>query len=132
MTQKELEKELKDVLKKINKKEKEEFKKDLELINKKTDKLDTVFQNIGDWFGKVFSFGIDNKIIKIIEDIAENIENPKLDSSIKVELENLISKFLDKGLKEQEKSKSNTESQSNTDNKGKALWEETKKVRKAL
>lgn len=63
----------------------------------------------------------------IVED-----ENPKLDSSIKVELENLISKFLDKGLKEQEKSKSNTESQSNTDNKGKALWEETKKVRKAL
>lgn len=126
MTRDEVNNSLKEVLKQIDKKDKEQFRKDLQEINKKADKLDSIFKNISDWFGLFFSIGIDNKITKIINDIAENIENPKLDSSIKEEIENLISKFLDKGTPE-----TKNLNLSNT-NQGKNLWEETKKVRKAL
>lgn len=126
MTRDEVNNNLKEVLKQIDKKDKEQFRKDLQAINKKADKLDSIFKNISDWFGLFFSIGIDNKITKIINDIAENIENPKLDSSIKEEIENLISKFLDKGTPE-----TKNLNLSNT-NQGKNLWEETKKVRKAL
>ena len=48
MTRDEVNNNLKEVLKQIDKKDKEQFRKDLQAINKKADKLDSIFKNISD------------------------------------------------------------------------------------
>lgn len=125
MTKEELEIKLKETVKNISNKEKNEFLKKLKDINKKTDKLDGLLKNVLDNISVAFTFSKDKKIIKLINDIAENIDDPKLDKSVATDINLLIESFLDTST-----SKKNDEQKNNE--KGKVLWEETKKVRKAL
>lgn len=128
MTREEVEIELKEILNGIKNKEKKDFLKQLKAINKETDKLDKTFKNILDNIKFIFTINIDKKILNLIYDIAENIEDERLDNSIRVKIENIIISFLSKDLSDT----SQDNAQINSTDKGKERWEETKKVRKAL
>ncbi|MDR0976034.1 MAG: hypothetical protein LBM01_03720 [Christensenellaceae bacterium] len=131
MTKEELTKQLTEVVKKVSSKDKKAFLDTLKEINKKADKLDSWLKNIVDGVGMFFVFGIDGKIVKVINDISENIENPKLDASVKIELEKIIVNFLTP-KSEEVKTNSTVAPTQQSNEEGKKLWEETKKVRKAL
>ena len=128
MTREEVEIELKEILNGIKNKEKKDFLKQLKAINKETYKLDKTFNNILDNIKFIFTINIDKKILNLIYDIAENIEDERLDNSIRVKIENIIISFLSKDLSDT----SQDNAQINSTDKGKERWEETKKVRKAL
>ena len=117
---------------KIETKKKKDFKEDLKKINKKADKLDPIFKEIFDKISLFFTFNIDKQIMKIIDDLSENIENPNLDPIIKQEIEELVKKFLSDQVVAPNSEQGNTQVKVQEKDEGEKLWEEKKKVRNAL